>query len=134
MAWATIEDLETLFPFVANEPAERVQLVLGSVEGFIMARLAENEVDYSDPQEPLLTNLKTVTMWVAGRALQPSVGLGLTEWSQTAGPVSQSGSYDMGMGNLYLTSAELSMLGISGQGGGTQLFYSEDVLGGGGDA
>lgn len=135
MAWATTDDLITLFPSLVNEPTDRLELVLASVEGFIMARLDESGVDYSNPQGSLATNLRTVTMWVSGRALESGGPMfGATSWSQTAGPVSQSATVDAGIGNLYLTAAELAMLGISGQGRGTQVFYSNDVLGGGDDA
>lgn len=135
MAWATIEDLETVMPSVAEMPESRVQFVLDSVDGFIKWELDESGVGYSDPQGPFLTNLRSVTTWVSCRVLDTNMSmLGVTQFSQTAGPITQSTSYDMGMGNLYLTGVERAMLGISAQGRAQQLFYSEDILGGGGDA
>ena len=132
MTWATASELVTMFPVIEDETTEKVELVIDSVEGYIKAQLDEHGIDYTDPQEPLATNLKTVTIWVAGRALEAGGSmLGITQWSQTAGPITQSQSNNDGVGNLYLTSAERSMLGISGQGRATQLFYGSDILGGG---
>lgn len=135
MAWATIDDLVLLFPSAADEPEDRLQLILDSAAGIIAERLRDAGVDTSDPCDQLQANLRTVNLWVAGRAL-PTGGMpfGASSWSQTAGPVSQTVTNDMGVGNLYLTSTELAMLGVSGTGRGTQLFCSEDVLGGDGGA
>lgn len=135
MAWATIDDLVLLFPYAQSESEDRLQLVLDSAEGLIRATLEDAGVDYENPSETLEGNLRTVTLWVSGRALQSGTPtFGANSWSQTAGPVSQSVSWEAGIGNLYLTSTELRMLGASSSGRGAQLFLSKDVLGGDGDA
>lgn len=133
MAWVTVEDIATYCP---DSSEEDIQLALDAADGLIKSVLIENDIDYSDPQEPLLTNLKTVTKLSSIRALQGMGGplFGITDWSQTAGPVSQSVSNKNGIGSVYLTGNEYAMLGCSKQGRATQVFYSSDVLGGGEDA
>lgn len=133
MEWATVRDLLDRWPDLVDVPDATLSARLDDANATVAAELEGAGVSpEATPSDVLAANLKSVVCDVAHRALFAYVSgmVGVTQFSQTAGPVQQSQSFGNPMGDMYLTASDRRKLGISG-GRGQQVFYGADVLGGG---
>lgn len=133
MAWATPEDLTTRYPQALDQSDKRLEALLADAEAAIAAELADAGIstDAESVTDTLAANLKAVECSMVARALAASSAnaVGVSQVSQTAGPINMSQTFSNPTEDLYLTAADRKKLGITG-GRASQVFYSSDVLGG----
>jgi phage gp36-like protein len=109
MAHATLEDLRARYPDCLSDESRAAALLEDA------SSLIDREVEAACASPDGATLLR-VACAVASRALNPaSPGFGVSQTTQTAGSYSQSVSFANPSGDLYLTKAERSSLGLCSQ-------------------
>lgn len=110
MAFASFEDLEArLKGGVAPGDVERAKVLLEDAS----ALLESLGVDPESEDELLLENAKRVCCAMVARSLNTATEMvGMSQFSQTAGPYTMSFTPSNSGGDLYLTSMEKRSLGI----------------------
>lgn len=109
MAYATVQDLEARFGALTDEQQERASVLLDDAAVLIdSAATIDTEARESAA--------RVVSCAMVNRALQAaeSDAYGLSQATMTAGSYSQSMSFANPSGDLYFTSTEKALLGISG--------------------
>lgn len=130
--FATYDDL--LARWAAGDPPARdkAEALILDASAYILARLPGRTWDVSDPV--MAQNLTSVTCAMVTRALaalQTDAGYGVSQYSVTASPYTESRSYQNPTGDLYLKAEEKRVLGIGAQAvGGIRVAIDRRPLGG----
>lgn len=109
MAYATVQDLEARYGALTDGQQERASMLLDDAAVLIdSAATIDTEARESAA--------KVVSCAMVNRALQAaeSDAYGVSQATMTAGSYSQSMSFANPSGDLYFTSTEKALLGISG--------------------
>ena len=109
MAYATVEDLEARYGELTDEQQEQASVLLDDAAVLIdSAATIDTEARESAA--------RVVSCAMVNRALQAaeSDAYGVSQATMTAGSYSQSMSFANPSGDLYFTSTEKALLGISG--------------------
>jgi len=109
MAYATVQDLEARYGALTDEQQERASVLLDDAAVLIdSAATIDTEARESAA--------RVVSCAMVNRALQAaeSDAYGVSQATMTAGSYSQSMSFANPSGDLYFTSTEKALLGISG--------------------
>ena len=110
MAYATVDDLEARWHTLTATERERASVLLEDA-----AVLLESLVDVDETDERQAAQLKTVSCSMVKRAMAASDEMfGVTQGTISADIYSQSYTFSNPGGDLYLTSTEKKLLGISG--------------------
>lgn len=112
--FASVEEYRAAWPDDAVGD-ERLLALLLQATNVICVELDRHDVDYADPGETFTGCLARITATMVHRAIGSAGGevpFGATQISQTAGSYTRSASFSAPTGDLYLTRAERSQLGI----------------------
>lgn len=119
MSYATPDDLRLLWRPLTPEEAARAAVLLPIVESSLRAeaKRAGHDLDAMLASDPDLAAVaKSVTVDVAARTLMTSTDSEpLTQFTQSAGGYSASGTYLVPGGGLFIKKSELARLGIRRQ-------------------
>lgn len=126
-AFATLDDLTTLWRKVTPEEQGRAAALLEMVSSSLRAEAdkVDKDLDYMvASSEDLAQVAKSVTVDVVARALMTSTDQEpMSQFSQTAGPFSMSGSFLIPGGGLFIKRSELARLGLRRQKFGVMNIY-----------
>lgn len=129
-AFATIEDLNTLWRPLKPEEEERANALLDVVSDSLRyeAEKVHEDLDLKKENSKAFESvLKSVTVDVVSRTLMTSTDQEpMTQFSQSALGYSVSGSYLVPGGGLFIKKSELSRLGLRKQRYGVIDFYGTD--------
>lgn len=129
-AFATIEDLNTLWRPLKPEEEERAVALLDVVSDSLRyeAEKVHEDLDLKKENSKAFESvLKSVTVDVVSRTLMTSTDQEpMTQFSQSALGYSVSGSYLVPGGGLFIKKSELSRLGLRKQRYGVIDFYGTD--------
>lgn len=121
--YATIEDYQRRYGPVLPDQCDRLDVLLTDATAYISALLTQSEAE-DEPSEEYLHNLMTVTCAVVHRMMIVTDDrIGVTQFSQTAGSYTESGTMANPNGDMYLTAAEKRLLGISATGKPTKATF-----------
>lgn len=124
--YATVDDLITLWRPLTAEEQTRAVALLDAVEASLTLEAEKVGIDLAERAENVSyrTVLKSVAVDVAARALMTSTNQEpLSQFSQTAGPYTASGTYLVPGGGLFIKRTELARLGLRRQRMGVIDFY-----------
>lgn len=128
--FATLEDLILLWRPLRDNESERAVALLEVVSASLRteADKAGRDLDEMIAQKPALREVaKSVTVDVVARTLMTSTNQEpLSQFSQTAGPYTASGTYLVPGGGLFIKKTELARLGLRRQRYGVIDFYGTD--------
>lgn len=117
--FATLSDLQSLWRSLKGEELERAEKLLGIVSASLRYEASKvgKDLDQMIQVNPLLGEVaKSVTVDVVARALMTSTNQEpLSQFSQTAGPYTASGTYLVPGGGLFIKKSELARLGLRRQ-------------------
>lgn len=129
-AFATIDDLTTLWRPLLAEEQKRAAALLLLVSDSLRAeadRVGKNLDEMVAGNAAYASVAKSVTVDVVARALMTSTDQEpLSQFSQTAGPYSASGTYLVPGGGLFIKRSELARLGLRRQRMGAMDIYGID--------
>lgn len=128
-AFATVEDMTVLWREMTQAEQRRAQALLELVSSslrFEADRIGKNlDIMASDPDYANV--LKSVTVDVVARTLMTATDQEpMTQFSQTAGPYSASGTFLVPGGGLFIKRSELARLGLRRQKVGAVDIYGID--------
>lgn len=127
-AFATIDDMTILWRKMTAEEQERASALLVLVSDCLRAEAEKvgkvlDEMVAHDPH--IAAVAKSVTVDVAARTLMTSTDQEpVSQFTQTAGPYSTTGTYLVPGGGLFIKRAELARLGLRRQKVGTVNLYA----------
>lgn len=129
-AFATVDDLTSLWRPMTAEEQSRAAALLGLVSASLRAEADKVGKDL-DKMVASNSNLaevaKSVTVDVVARTLMTSTDQEpLSQFSQTAGPYTASGTYLVPGGGLFIKRSELARLGLRRQKMGAMDIYGID--------
>lgn len=109
MAYATVQDLEARYGALTDEQQERASVLLDDA-AVLIDSVATIDTEARE------SAARVVSCAMVNRALQAaeSDAYGVSQATMTAGSYSQSMSFANPSGDLYFTSTEKALLGISG--------------------
>lgn len=111
--FAIVNDLEARWRELDEQEQARAAVLLVDASNYI--RVLAND-DFSEASEETLEVLKAVTCDIVKRAMLSDINDGaISSIQQTAGSYSESLNYANPTGDIYLTSLEKKLLGISSQ-------------------
>lgn len=127
-AFATVDDMTTLWRPLTVDEQTRAEALLSLVSDCLRAeadRLGK-DLDMMVNSSPSLAAVaKSVTVDVAARTLMTSTDQEpLSQFTQTAGPYSATGTYLIPGGGLFIKRAELARLGLRRQKVGVVNLYA----------
>lgn len=118
-AFATFEDLQTLWRDVTSQEEDKAVALLDLVSNELRVRALQvgKDLDVMINTQPLLADVaKSVVCDVVGRALMTSTNSEpMSQMSQSAGGYSVSGTYLIPGGGLFIKKSELARLGLKRQ-------------------
>lgn len=128
--FATMEDLRNLWRDVSGEESLRAAALLEIVSNSLRAEADRVGKDLDDmvKSSPALADVaKSVTVDVVARTLMTSTNQEpMSQFSQTAGPYTASGTFLVPGGGLFIKRSELARLGLRRQKLGVMEFYGYD--------
>ena len=128
--FATVDDMTLLWRKMTSEEQTRAAALLQLVSDSLLveARKVGKDLDAMVAKNPYLASVaKSVTVDVVARALMTSTEQEpLSQFSQTAGPFSASGTYLVPGGGLFIKRSELARLGLRRQKMGALDIYGID--------
>lgn len=131
MVYATVEELEARWRALGDSERKRAERLLEDASTVMAAAMRDSGLDPSSGV-PTPEELSLVCCAVARRSMLAPPDLpALTQYSQGAGPLTESMTYANPTGDLYLTKSERRLLGIRG---GRVFSVPPIVRGGAGDA
>lgn len=117
--FATLKDLELLWRPLKNEERSRAEALLGVVSDSLRmeADKVGRDLDSMIAAKPALATVaKSVTVDVVARVLMTSTNQEpLSQFTQTAGPYTASGTYLVPGGGIFIKKSELARLGLRRQ-------------------
>lgn len=118
-AFATVDDMTTLWRAMTVDEQTRAEALLTLVSDCLRAEADKvgKDLDMMVNNSPSLAAVaKSVTVDVAARTLMTSTNQEpLSQFTQTAGPYSATGTYLIPGGGLFIKRAELARLGLRRQ-------------------
>lgn len=118
-AFATVDDMTTLWRTMTVDEQTRAEALLTLVSDCLRAEADKvgKDLDAMVNSSPSLAAVaKSVTVDVAARTLMTSTDQEpLSQFTQTAGPYSATGTYLIPGGGLFIKRAELARLGLRRQ-------------------
>lgn len=118
-SFATLEDVALLWRPLAESEEKRAKALLSVVSDSLRVEATKvgKDLDVMVLTTPALTSVaKSVTVDVVARALMTSTNQEpLSQFSQTAGPYTASGTYLVPGGGLFIKKSELARLGLRRQ-------------------
>lgn len=134
-AFATINDMTILWRELTAEEQRRADALLSLVSDCLRAEAEKvgKDLDVMVAEEPNLASVaKSVTVDVAARGMMTSTDQEpMSQFTQTAGPYSMTGTYLVPGGGLFIKRAELARLGLRRQKVGAVNLYAYDYGGDG---
>ncbi len=128
--FATIDDLTKLWRPMSAEEQGKAQALLIVVSNSLRVEADKvgKDLDAMVADSPTFADVaKSVTVDVVARTLMTSTDSEpMTQFSQTAGPFTASGTFLVPGGGLFIKRAELARLGLRRQKVGTVSFYASD--------
>jgi hypothetical protein len=128
--YAALEDLELLWRPLTEAEKSRAGALLKVVSASLRAEAEKvgRNLDHMISQSVGLADVaKSVTVDVVARTLMTSTNQEpLSQFSQTAGPYTASGTYLVPGGGLFIKKSELARLGLRRQRYGVIDFYGAD--------
>lgn len=126
-AFATLDDLTTLWRSLTDEEQGRASALLELVSSSLRVEADKvgKDLDFMvKSSEDLAQVAKSVTVDVVARTLMTSTDQEpMSQFSQTAGPFSMSGSFLIPGGGLFIKRSELARLGLRRQKFGVMDIY-----------
>lgn len=126
-AFATVDDLTTLWRPLTSEEQGRAEALLELVSSSLRVEADKVGKDLDvlvAGSEELAAVAKSVTVDVVARTLMTSTNQEpMSQFSQTAGPFSMSGSFLIPGGGLFIKRSELARLGLRRQKFGVMDIY-----------
>lgn len=126
--FATVDDMTTLWREMTAEEQGRAAALLALVSDCLRAEAEKvgKDLDAMAAASPNIASVaKSVTVDVAARTLMTSTDQEpLSQFTQTAGPYSATGTYLVPGGGLFIKRAELARLGLRRQKFGTVNLYA----------
>lgn len=130
MAYASMEDLETIWRQLTDDEKQRAEPLLDIVSASLRIEASKvgKDLDAMAAASPdFALVLKSVTVDVIGRYLLTGTDAEpMTQMSESAGSVSVSGTYLIPGGGLFIKKSELARLGLRRQRYGVMEFYGSD--------
>lgn len=127
-AFATIDDMTILWRKMTAEEQERAAALLALVSNCLRAeaeRVGKNLDEMVAADDHIAAVAKSVTVDVAARTMMTSTDQEpVSQFTQTAGPYSTTGTYLVPGGGLFIKRAELARLGLRRQKVGTVNLYA----------
>lgn len=118
-SFATLEDVALLWRPLAESEEKRAEALLSVVSDSLRVEATKvgKDLDVMVLTTPALASVaKSVTVDVVARALMTSTNQEpLSQFSQTAGPYTASGTYLVPGGGLFIKKSELARLGLRRQ-------------------
>lgn len=118
-SFATLEDVALLWRPLAESEEKRAEALLSVVSDSLRVEATKvgKDLDVMVLTTPTLASVaKSVTVDVVARALMTSTNQEpLSQFSQTAGPYTASGTYLVPGGGLFIKKSELARLGLRRQ-------------------
>lgn len=114
MVFATVTDLEARWRALTGTERTQAETLLADASAFVAVELQRAGRSPTDPLvAPLLVG---VVCAMVKRSMQASqTAAGVTQYTQSATPYSESFTYANPTGELFMTRAEKKLLGIGGQ-------------------
>lgn len=126
--FATAEDFRARYEEEVGD--ERLAALLGDASAYLLGYLLAHRPDADLEGEPMASNLRTVCCAMVHRMVGVPSGLaGVSQFSQTAGPFTESATAANPSGDMYLTAAEKALLGVPGTGYRGRLFAIRPAMG-----
>lgn len=115
-AFAKVSDLESRWRILSVEEKARAETLLLDATVKITLAMNDYRIAIDATNEAQTMALTAINCEMVKRAmLSPVDAPPLSQFSQTAGPYTESQTYVNPTGDLYMTSAEKKTLGIGGQ-------------------
>ena len=115
-AFATVDDLQKRWKALSDIEKPRAETLLLDASAIISTMCAQSGITIDKTDELQALNLNSITCEMVKRAmLSPLDQAPMSNYSQTAGSYSESGTFVNPTGDLYLTSNEKKRLGIGRQ-------------------
>lgn len=119
-AFATTDELQKRWRALSDIEKDRAETLLLDASAIIATMCARSGIDIDDTDELQALNLKAISCEMVKRAmLSPVDQAPMSQFSQTAGSYTESGTFVNPTGDLYLTANEKKRLGI-----GRQIMFS----------
>lgn len=129
-AYATIEDVNTLWRTMSAEETERATQLLEIISDSLRVEADKVGKDLDamiEASEPLASVARSVTVDVVARTLLTSTeGEPMTQRTESALGYSLSGTYLVPGGGLFIKKSELARLGLRRQKYGVMEWYDDD--------
>lgn len=124
--FATVDNLQTRWKTLSDIEKSRAEALLMDASVIVLTMCAKHGVEIDSGDELQAMNLERIVCEMVKRAmLSPVDQAPMTQFSQTAGSYSESGTYANPTGDLYMTSKDKKSLGI-----GRQRLFSIQPTGG----
>lgn len=115
-AFATLADLRLRCPSLSEEDEPYAAALLADATACIASGMRDRGVAIDQGDEVQAANLRSVCVAMVKRALpRDGSAPGASQMTTTAGPYSETFSFANPLGDLYMTSAEESLLGLGRQ-------------------
>lgn len=119
MTYANIDDLRLLWRAMTQQEEARAEALMGIVSAELRSRACRVGIDLDarvTEDEDLMMIAKSVVCDVVGRALMTSTSdEPMSQFAESANGYTQSGTYLVPGGGLFIKNSELSRLGIKRQ-------------------
>lgn len=115
-AFATTEQLESRWKSLDDIEKPRAETLLMDASVIIATMCAQSGIEINEEDELQALTIEAITCEMVKRAmLAPVDEAPMSQFSQTAGPYTESGTYANPNGDLYLTSGEKKRIGLGKQ-------------------
>lgn len=114
-AYATVSDLEKRWKALSDLDRPRAEVLLTDASVMVAKVCADSGVTIDESNELQALTLTSVVCEMVKRAMQAPVDAPVTQFSQTAGPFTESGTYANPHGDLFFKDSELKRLGVKRQ-------------------
>lgn len=122
-AFASVEDYEKFIGGVNEADREKIEVRLVAASAFIRSQMSASGVEIDPTNEVQAACLKNINISVVFRSMNVDESLvGLSQWSQTAGSFTGSGTNANPNGDFFLTAQEKKTLGIAASGSPQKMF------------
>lgn len=114
--FATVDNLQTRWKTLSDIEKSRAEALLMDASVIVLTMCAKHGVEIDSGDELQAMNLERIVCEMVKRAmLSPVDQAPLSQFSQTAGSYSESGTYVNPTGDLYMTAKDKQSLGIGRQ-------------------
>lgn len=110
MAYAEVSDIEARWRTLTETEQTRASVLIDDASAMLDSLVA---VDDSDEQQAALLKTVCCSMVIRAMSATEADSFGVSQTSMTAGPYSQSWTYNNPSGDMYLTRMEKRLLGIT---------------------